>query len=291
MYELSINSYSKAIPFINNIADEIVYVRSVVEKMQKGTIYVDDIVNPNVCLIHHYCGLGFLAGTTEIKSFNDMLVNMFYKRFNNNQRNLRLIVSSDTWQNKLKELFGENIVYFSNIESNLIIEHNKEVERLNLLSNDHIIAWTRVKFKLNKELFVRIIDNLEVPEGFLIKRIDENVISSIKGSIVPSFSWDSDEVFLKKGFGYCLVDGGNVVSTCFSAFISQDKIDIGIETSPEYRGKGYGLITGAAMINHCLKEGFEPVWCCRQDNIGSFSVAKKLGFVDILYLPLYCSVK
>jgi hypothetical protein len=151
MYELSLEDYNKAIPFLNNIANEIVFAHSVVEKKQKGKIFVDNIEQPEVLLIYHYSGFGFLAGSTENESFNRVLVDMLYKRLDDSIRNLRIIVSSDIWKNKMNELLGDKIVYFSGVESDFM----REVENLNSMSNDHIIVWTRLKFKLDKEKFIQ----------------------------------------------------------------------------------------------------------------------------------------
>jgi L-amino acid N-acyltransferase YncA len=76
-------------------------------------------------------------------------------------------------------------------------------------------------------------------------------------------------------------------TTAFAAFVHGKQLEMGIETAPPHRGKGYAVYICQALIGHCLKEGFEPIWACRLENAGSFRLAKKLGFEPTLYLPYY----
>lgn len=259
MRELPMNEYYRAEPFLNSIAYEMVFAASVFEKKQTGAIFVDDISTPSVCLVLHYSGFAFLSGRTDNEVFNSELFDFLLKRSGSRPDNFRMIAGSDKWHDKLRSI-----------------------------SEDSVIVRTRIKFTLNKDKFEQLSRKLKIPEGLTIKSIDDELYKNIKGNIVPGFSWDSSEAFLNNGFGYCLVAESTILSTSFSAFVSNNKIDIGIETAPEYRGRGYGRIIAAVMVERCLGKGLEPVWCCRQDNVNSFSLAKKLGFEDSLYVPMYC---
>jgi RimJ/RimL family protein N-acetyltransferase len=91
--------------------------------------------------------------------------------------------------------------------------------------------------------------------------------------------------------GFCLVkDDDTIVSTSFAAYIDNNRIDIGIETNPEYRGQGFGALTCAAMIQYCLDNGYEPIWGCRKDNMASFRLAQKLGFKETIFHPTFWAV-
>ena len=46
---------------------------------------------------------------------------------------------------------------------------------------------------------------------------------------VWAFSWESDDAFLKNGFGYVAMDGKNSSAITFSAAVSSEEVDIGIE--------------------------------------------------------------
>ena len=66
---------------------------------------------------------------------------------------------------------------------------------------------------------------------FQIEQINAGNISKIEGRIIPSFSWESPEQFLEEGFGYVALDRGQVCAVAFSAAVSSDEVDIGVETA------------------------------------------------------------
>ena len=60
---------------------------------------------------------------------------------------------------------------------------------------------------------------------------------------------------------------------------------------PDYRLKGLGAPTAAAMVRYALSNGFEPSWGCNADNTGSKQIAQSLGFEIIGSYPMYVSLK
>ena len=120
-----------------------------------------------------------------------------------------------------------------------------------------------------------------LPEGFEIRRIDAENIGKLDGRIKPSFSWESDESFLKNGVGFCVMHGDTPAAWAFSAAVSDDEIDIGVETLERFRGKGLAAAAASEMIRFSLAAGKKPVWACHAGNIGSQKVAEKLGFEKV----------
>ena len=78
-----------------------------------------------------------------------------------------------------------------------------------------------------------------------------------------------------------------IASTAYSAFVAPGILEIGIETSPLYRQKGYALKVCQQLIDYCLQNKLTPVWACRLENSASYYLAQKLGFEPSLYLPYY----
>ena len=91
----------------------------------------------------------------------------------------------------------------------------------------------------------------------------------------------------ENGIGFSLLYKNKLATTAYSAFIIEDKLEIGIETIEEYRGKGFAQYTCAALIDYCITNNYEPVWSCRLENIGSYKLAIKLGFEPTRKLPFY----
>ena len=111
-----------------------------------------------------------------------------------------------------------------------------------------------------------------------IKKIDEEMIDRLDGKITPSFSWNTD-AFLQKGFGYAVISDDMPVSWAFSAAVSNDEVDIGVETAEKYRGKGLAKTAVNEMIKAIITSGKKPVWACNSLNTGSQKLAEGAGFV------------
>jgi GNAT superfamily N-acetyltransferase len=54
--------------------------------------------------------------------------------------------------------------------------------------------------------------------------------------------------------------------------------DISIDTLAEYRNRGFGAATAAALVDHLVARGIEPVWGAVESNHASLRLAEKLGF-------------
>ena len=122
-------------------------------------------------------------------------------------------------------------------------------------------------------------EQLVIPEGFELKEIDEELAMRLKGRITLSFSWDNYEQYAKHGKGFCLTDNGNPVAWAFSAAVSDEEIDIGVECLEEYRHRGLSAIVVREMIRYALEAGKKPTWACIDTNEFSRKLAEKCGFV------------
>ena len=103
----------------------------------------------------------------------------------------------------------------------------------------------------------------------------------MKGRITPYFSWNNADDFLAKGKGYCIITNGEISAWAFSASVSNNEIDIGVETQEKYQNRGYAAIVSKAMIKYILEHKKKPVWACNYKNIASARLAEKIGFDKI----------
>lgn len=108
-----------------------------------------------------------------------------------------------------------------------------------------------------------------------------------EGSVVPRSFWAGAAHFEQEGTGFVALADGRPAAIAFSAFITATQLEIGIETRPEYRGRGLAAAACEALIGHCLEHGLEPVWACRGGNTGSIRLAERLGFAVARRLPYY----
>lgn len=199
--------------FINEVHAEKIYIYSMLENRQKGRVFVDNIDNIQNVLFWHYCGFAYVAGNGENEVFNHSLGKFIQGDYEANQSRFVLAVAEEKWKEVLRQLSKSDTIY----------------ER------------TRYQFKFNPRKFM--IEDWKIPEGYKLKEIDEDLINKLEGRIIPSFSWENAEAFLQKGKAMCLVHNGEIACNAFSAAIGNGQMDIGIETNPNYRGKGLGKIT------------------------------------------------
>jgi len=69
---------------------------------------------------------------------------------------------------------------------------------------------------------------------------------------------------------------GNAVSICFSSRIAKASHEAGVETLPNFRGKGYAAEVVAAWAAAIYQMNRIPTYSTAWDNIASQSVARKL---------------
>jgi hypothetical protein len=249
------SNYNRVLPILNKVPFNHLFATVAVEGKVDGQIYVDHELEPTVCLIVHKYGMALLCGNHESEFFNNSLIGFLNNDSLNNNYAKWLLTYPDDWDKKI-DLFNANIL---------------QIERVN--------------FKFNSGT---IIDKIKIPNDMMLRKINKDIYEKIEGSVVPQSFWNSAEDFLENGIGYVLLKGDELISFCFSSFIVDNKLELGIETVEKYRNKGYSILVAAKMIEFCLNYGFEPVWACRDKNIGSFKLAERVGFSPSSYHRYYC---
>lgn len=234
------SDYNRFIPWAKDSIANTVYPCSIAEGFQSGDIYVNDESNVESVFFWHYCGFGYISGKSSEKMKDDIYSEMVS---NHNGRRLVLITSD------------EDVIDFFR-DRDVLMDSRAEYSYLQGVA-------TAINTK-----------------DFQIERINPENISKINGRIIPSFSWESPDQFLKEGFGYIALDNGRVCAVAFSASVSNDKIDIGVETHEDYRRKGLAAILASKMCERIVEIGKRPVWAHAISNKGSMNTALKCGFVQ-----------
>lgn len=148
-----------------------------------------------------------------------------------------------------------------------------------------LTRWGRTNFWFNRARFLRRFpakgDNPRVVA------CTADLLDRFEGSVVPTQFWNGALEFLAEGIGFFVVEDGEPAALGFSSYLDETHLEIGVETAPQYRGRGYAQATCARMIHHCLEIGLVPVWSCRTENEPSYRLAQKLGLEPVLQLPYY----
>lgn len=240
MDKLNAISYPSIIQQIENTPCGTVYPMSIAEMNQYGDIYKER----DSILLWHYCGFAFLYGVCD-----DCFLETIYDMF----------LSADSNLSRRFILFSAN---------SRVIE---------FFRNKHdIVFGKRYNFEYPPDNpFIRS----EIRADYRICQFNKDMFNNIPGRITPRFSWRDASEFLNHGMGYCVMYKEKAVSWAFSAAVSSDELDIGIETVPDYRHMGLGVAVAEKMIKFCFEHHKRPVWSCDANNLASQKIAEKLGFI------------
>lgn len=269
MILLERENYHKVIESIRSVAINHLFARSVIEHKITGKIFVDEPENPKTFYVLHPYGMSLLFGDCNNERFNDAFKRYALNLDNARNKDERMQVFPFEWDRVLADLFGDNLV--------------KAGER-----PGKIELGSRLNFKFNKEKYSDSKkNNLFSDSSIKIVRTDKKAFEEMTGLVVPFRFWNDANDFLNNGVGFSLYIDGRLASTGFSAYIHGDKLELGIETREEFRGKGLAYITCSALIDYCRQNGLEPVWACGADNTGSRVLAQKLGFEPLGEISYY----
>jgi GNAT superfamily N-acetyltransferase len=75
-----------------------------------------------------------------------------------------------------------------------------------------------------------------------------------------------------------LVDG-RPVSLCIALAVTETLWDVGVETDPAHRRRGWATACFATLAHHLAADGLRPMWGAAEDNAASLALAASLGFV------------
>ena len=238
MRKLDVDSYDMILKDICKNPCGTVYPLSIAERKQYGDIFLSD----DSVLLWHYSGFAYIFGSCK--------------------------------DNFLKQIYREFLTADGLPRRFILFTADPKVE-LYFRNKTRLVFGRRYYFEYPQETE---FSPKPLPQGYEACKFEKTVFDSIEGRITPRFSWRNAEEFQNNGMGQCITHRGKPVSWAFSAAVSSNELDIGIETSPEYRHKGLAVFAAEQMIKYCLKQRKLPVWSCDTGNIASRKLAEKLGF-------------
>lgn len=137
------------------------------------------------------------------------------------------------------------------------------------------------------------VQNTDVPHGFELVMIDEDVLSNTKLANIEEIGrcitacWQDLGRYFKEGIGFVILRENAAVSWCSTDYVVSGKCDLYVETVETCRQKGFGTIVTSACVKECLNRRLEINWHCWQQNIGSIRLARKIGFSQRPNLTVY----
>ena len=207
-----------------------------------GTLYVNNKDKPTVAMADRKI-IYFLAGDSSDPSVPELLKLIETQRL--------IFIPNEEWLRKLEAYWGDKLKPYPRTKfssENLDISHMQEIQRA-------------------------------LPEGLVIEKLTEETIKNIskQANNIIRLLFPSIENFIKRNFGFCILDGEKIASLALAASpIHKRHFEIHIETDPAYQRRGLAKISCAKLIEYSLQEGLIPRWDA--DNEPSAKLALTLGF-------------
>jgi GNAT superfamily N-acetyltransferase len=261
MLELESSDYSKALELLRQVKMNTLFAEAVIVRNISGKVYADSLENPRAFYVVHPYGMSLLFGDTGNDAFNAALNE--YMANSNGER------AGGEW------LQADPAGEWSTLIDTMIARQIGKIRK-----------ETRVNFRFNREAYLEAKEHFATHHVVIIRTSKDQFLTQT-GTVVPRYFWRDEEQFDEEGAGFTLLEDGAAAATAFSAYRTEDQLEIGIESFEGYRGKGYALLAASRLIDYCLEHGLEPVWACRLENVGSYRLAQRLGFEPSLMLPYY----
>jgi len=230
------------------------------EGYNPGHVFVDDPDRPRSACIAMgdagYTGDVFFGGTAENDTFT---------------ASVRMFLTEAVMPSLVADAEEGHMMLFSTTET--------WREKLDALMKVHAVRRiVRTLFRLDVDSFREHHGEWRsrIPEGYSVVRADRDLAAQLPGI---AELWGSVDHFIEKGFGFCVLDGGKMVSRCQPVFIGDGRAELGVGTDKEYRMRGLATLAGCACVEHCLHLGLDPEWGCFY-NEASGALARRLGFVQ-----------
>ena len=118
----------------------------------------------------------------------------------------------------------------------------------------------------------------QVPADCVIRRLDRDLILRTEWGPNDVAFWGGLDTWEKICFGYVLMRGDEILSEATVGPSALDIYEPGVFTQEKHRGKGYGTMVTARLIQEIETMGQRTYWNCTIQNVGSQGIALKLGY-------------
>ncbi len=278
MLKLNKKDYQKTSGLLNVPEMNVLFAKSIVNRHVNGDIWVDSLPIPCAAYIKHPYGMSLLAGKTDDQSFLESLRNYLLNSGACRSSQEWLQVTSSGWSAQIESLLKKSLVKMPQGAAVGSTRIGGSAEK--------VYQYQRLLFLFRPDLF--LYANIHTNSAELtVKPMSSNDFNEFGSHVVPRYFWNNEDEFSSISKGYSLVYKNRTVAVAFGSFTIDDQFEIGVETDPKFRGKGFASVVCVELINYCLENDYIPVWSCHAGNAGSKKLALRLGFEIEKTLPYY----
>jgi len=117
-----------------------------------------------------------------------------------------------------------------------------------------------------------------VPEGGELRRLDQSLFRhSLSQKYLITMFGSADQA-LRRGYGLCFIQNGEIVCEAFAGPSASGMIEIGVECHPQHLHQGYATLTCSHLIQAMEQQGYSTYWNCAKGNQASIALARRLGY-------------
>lgn len=255
------NQYRTVDHFFRSINHNLV-IDAIITGHPAGRIWVDDRLNPSTALIWDLIDDFLFVGGEEAssvtainlrKTITDVIIP---KGFQRGSSTFVIHFSSEAWAEQLP-------IVFEGMEVSL----KKKI--LYTLDGHHD----------DRQQHRRLV----VPEGFLICKIDSDLMRSDLDNLDDLIActktiWGDIERFDKDAVGFCALYKCQMVSRCVTDFVKGRECELYVETDERFGNRGLAKAVTSTIAEYLTDRGFRMIWQCWEDNLASRRVAEAVGF-------------
>jgi GNAT superfamily N-acetyltransferase len=114
--------------------------------------------------------------------------------------------------------------------------------------------------------------------GYRLVSRDEQLFARSFEAADTLATFGSLEQVMRHTRGVMVLDGDRVVCEAATGAPVEGRIEVGVTTDEQHRGKGLATAACAALITSCEAEGLATWWDCAAHNEASTRLARRLGF-------------
>lgn len=126
---------------------------------------------------------------------------------------------------------------------------------------------------------------LHTPEACQLRRMNQELAQHSPGFLEWCESFGGVAAYLAKGLAYGLWRGDILISQASADPPANGIMEIGTETHPDWRGRGYATLVCAQVVLDCEGMGYRVHWNCNARNTPSAAIARKLGYTQSRSFP------